>query len=358
MGLNTPGIVNLGLILLAVAGCTHLGPLTIPQDRADYSAAVGDSWQEQQLLNVVKLRYADAPIFLDVGQIVSGYGIDASMSTGMTYAPSQAPDRYRFGANWGAGGGYGDHPTITYTPLTGATFIRSLMTPISPAALLHAIEGGWPADIIFRTCVMSINGVSNRKISGSVQRAGDKRFYRLVELLRTIQTEDAVRMQVEVDKDRQEQTVMIFRGEHISPEAAAASTEMRSLLKLSPDQRVFKVYYGEDPIAPGDVAMLTRSVMQIMMMLSSYIEVPEEHIGSGRTLAPPAEEGVNPLIRIHTGRLRPAGSFVAVPYRGCWYWIDDCDFSSKRVFSFMMLLYSLAETGEKPSSPVVTIPAR
>ena len=179
MGLERAGIVDCGfpMVLLAVAGCTHLGPLTIPQDRADYSAAVGDSWQEQQLLNVVKLRYADAPIFLDVGQIVSGYGLDASMNTGMTYAPSQAPDRYRFGANWGTGGGYSDHPTITYTPLTGATFIRSLMTPIPPAALLHAIEGGWPADIIFRTCVMSVNGISNRRVSGSVQLAGDKEFY-------------------------------------------------------------------------------------------------------------------------------------------------------------------------------------
>lgn len=52
---------------LGTTGCTRLGPQTIPRDRMDYSAGVGDSWQQQQLLNVVKLRYADAPVFLDVG---------------------------------------------------------------------------------------------------------------------------------------------------------------------------------------------------------------------------------------------------------------------------------------------------
>lgn len=86
----------------------------------------------------------------------------------------------------GGSGRYAESPTISYTPLTGATFIKSLMTPISPAALLYAIEGGWPADLIFRTSVMAVNGISNRRVTGSCRRAGDRRFYRLVELLRNI----------------------------------------------------------------------------------------------------------------------------------------------------------------------------
>src|SRR6266481_2911283 len=64
------------------AGCTHLGPKTIPVDRFDYSAAIADSWKQQTLLNIVKLRYMDLPVFVDVASIVSGYSMETSGNVG------------------------------------------------------------------------------------------------------------------------------------------------------------------------------------------------------------------------------------------------------------------------------------
>src|SRR3954452_2110143 len=77
-----PAAAKLGLILTAavmLAGCTHLGPETIAVDRFDYSASIAQSWKQQTLLNIVKLRYMDLPVFVDVASIVAGY----SMQTGV-----------------------------------------------------------------------------------------------------------------------------------------------------------------------------------------------------------------------------------------------------------------------------------
>jgi hypothetical protein len=54
---------------------------------------------------------------------------------------------------------------------------------------------------------------------------------------------------------------------------------------------------------------------------------------------------------------KPDDAFAAVPYRQEWYWIDDKDFPSKRLFSFIMFLFTLTDTGDKQGAPVITIPA-
>lgn len=64
-----------------------------------------------------------------------------------------------------------------------------------------------------------------------------------------------------------------------------------------------------------------------------------------------------PLIRIYSSPEKPTDAFVEVPYHGYWLWIDDRDLPSKRVFSFVMFIFSLVETGGKEGAPIVTIPA-
>src|SRR5436309_2149994 len=82
-GLNVAGVLTaLAVLLPSVVGCRGIGPGTVARDRYDYSASISESWKRQTLLNIVKLRYLDPPIFVDVGQIVSGYSLETGVSAG------------------------------------------------------------------------------------------------------------------------------------------------------------------------------------------------------------------------------------------------------------------------------------
>jgi hypothetical protein len=107
--------------------------------------------------------------------------------------------------------------------------------------------------------------------------------------------------------------------------------------------------------------MLTRSMMEIILQLGYGIDLPAEHAAGGRALPgnwQAGDEVAKPLVHIRSGAQAPEEAYAAVPYRGHWYWIDDADVASKRTFTFLMILFSLAETGQSTAVPVVTVPSR
>jgi hypothetical protein len=261
----------------------------------------------------------------------------------------------------GAQGQFIDRPTITYTPLAGERFARSLMTPIPPAALLSLIQAGNPVDLVLRLGVHVINDISNRYGGDARARPADPEFYVLLERLRRIQLSGAIGLRVR-RIDREEAVLMTFRGQ-VDPSLEAEVLASRRLLGLDPTGREFQVVYGSVPANDTQIAILSRSILEILVDLSSFIEVPEAHVAD-RRVSPTAESEmgpsgpIRPLIRIGSSPERPADAFLAVPYRGYWFWIDDRDMGSKRLFTFLMFVFTLVETGGKEGVPVLTIPTQ
>src|SRR5262249_3897 len=255
---------------------------------------------------------------------------------------------------------YTDRPTITYTPLTGSAFIRTLMSPIPPVRLMELVDSGYAIDLLFHVAVQQVNGVANRRGGGPGPSARPG-LGRGPAAPRTVQDSGTVGVRVETDKEtgKRDRLVMFFTTEPLPPEVQAERVALRKILHLNPDRMDFHIIYGADTDRDDVLAIQTRSAMQILGILSSFVTVPEDHIREGLAFpaAAPAP-GLPPLIAVSSGSSKPTGAFVAVYYRDLWFWIDDRDLRSKSIFTFLLILMTLADTGEKAPPPVLTIPTQ
>ena len=357
MRIATTLVLPIAMTLLA--GCTHIGPKTVVVDRFDYSTSIADSWKQQTLLNIVKLRYMDLPVFVDVSSIVAGYSFQTGVSANGVLSSQKAVQ----GNYVGVGGQaiYTDRPTITYVPLTGEKFLRGLITPIDPKNIFFMLQTGYAADFILGLTVESLNGVRNRSTTGGTVREADPDFIRALQLMREVQAAGAVGMRVEEDKVRGATGVVFFRRGDVTPEITEKSAEVRRLLNLPPDQQKFVLTYSPVRGAEGELAVNSRSLLQVMAAFASYLDVPEEHLQEHR--ASPSFEHAGDgtrqdSVQIHSGKEKPDHAFAAVYYRDHWFWIDDSDLRTKRALTAVMFFFTLADTGTNEKLPLITIPAQ
>lgn len=101
---------------------------------------------------------------------------------------------------------------------------------------------------------------------------------------------------IEVDKEtgKRERLVMFFTGRKISPEIENERQTLRKFVHLHPQRMDFLITHGADADRDDVIAIHTRSAMQILGNVSSYISVPEEHVRDGRAFPAPVPQFEGP----------------------------------------------------------------
>ncbi|MEM6927080.1 MAG: hypothetical protein AAF602_09140 [Myxococcota bacterium] len=330
------------LCLLATSACaTKIGAHSLPEVRASYNEAVAQSSREQMLLNVVRLRYNHSVQFLEPVSVVTTYSFTRSggiaVSGNLNGENSFSPIA---GSSLSGGLSATETPTITYSPLSGESFVRQLAAPLPRDLVLLLLQGGWPADLILPFTVHRIGTASAPVIAAADDTS---RFARIVDGLAALQAQGELVIELEG-----EQGPRLGLGD--SQVAAGLATN----LGLPPDARVFTVSGHLVEREPTDVPLLTRSMMDAMFYLSHGVEVDDDDLAA-RDLGVPLPV-TDPLLTIHSGNQAPAEATVAVPFRGRWYWIDETDRSSKSVFGTLSTLFAVMSAPSEVATPLLTLP--
>jgi hypothetical protein len=284
------------------------------------------------------------------------------------------------------------------------------LTPITPDTLIFLAQSGWPASTILRLYVQWANGVPNAASASGPHRNAEiefARFQRAAELMQISQDRELAEVHIE-DRTR-------IVGEPLSPAAVVEATksgldvrrsadgtswvlvrperaivlvvtpdaidspellELEGILNLEPHQRRYEIVFAQrgptdplhHPTPPSkNLTIVPRSTAQAGFYLANGVEVPPEHLACGlvrpsvdaRGQIFDAREITRDLFQVHTckGHKPPGCAYVAVHYRGYWFYIDDADTTSKATFTLMLNLGRLDFAKQRVSSkPMLTLP--
>jgi hypothetical protein len=351
--------IGIGILLLILAaGCSPIGPTAVQRDRLHYANAVAESWKEQLLLNIVKTRYGDAPTFLDVTSVVSGYTLESEIGGGVEWHPDDPEDFLTAGGKVK----YTDRPTLSYTPMGGEKFARSLMAPVPLDALLFVMQQRVPADFIFGLTLESIEGYQNT-ITYSVglarrsSRPADPAFTRVLEILTELQQTGVVSSEAEKIEERTDVSFLFDTDRAVHLGMDDQLTELKQLLEIPATLDEVSVAFGSRSHTPDTIALRTRSLLQIIATLGGGVRIQQAHLEDGSALETDSDH-IQAGFTVYSGIEKPASSFVAVPYEELWFWIDRRDYATKSTLTALTVLFNFLEGGGSKVSPVLTLPVQ
>jgi hypothetical protein len=369
--MNSSKILLLLLPALWLTGCaTGLGPRAIHSERPDYNQQIVRSADEQMLLNLVRLRYNDTPLFLELGSVVTSYDYSAAFTASGQINANNAPATGQ--ANLGTGFSYSEHPTVTYSPLTGDQFAERMLSPIPLDSMMLFSQSGWSVERLFLIAVLRVNDLFNAiSVTGPTPRhkPAYEPFLEFTEHFRALQKAGLIgldweRKGHETNAPGRDPRFWIRMPADTNSALAAEVLAVRRALDLPPGASEFTLSAFPYRRQPTEVGIRCRSLMGILYFLSTAVEPPAPHLQAGLVTLTSDEHGqpfdwskfTGTVLAIHSQKDHPANAAVAVKHRGWWFYIADNDANSKITFSLLNTLFQLQATTGTGKSPLLTLP--
>jgi hypothetical protein len=228
---------------------------------------------------------------------------------------------------------------------------------VSPGKLLALIQAGYSSELLFSWTVEAINGVHNWSATSRSNRVADPEFFEFVKLMQELQYLGAVGFELESDSKTKHDIIFVLNKEGLSESTLQKSLRVSEIIGLEPGLDRYRVMYAPFKINSATLAIQTRSVIQMLGAMSGFIDVPAEHVSFTTPGHDVSRISTLPF-HVRSSTERPEQSFAEIKYEDHWFWIENSDIASKRVFTLMLFITTLTNQADSANAPVLTIPTQ
>ena len=358
-----PGMKRLGpggrvaviFALLATACAPQFGPAAVQNGRVAYGEALATSADEQQLLNIVKMRFLDHATFLRVSSVTASlqFQTQGQISSNVTQTPF--PLNLQGTATWE------ESPTITYQELTGSDYAQQLHSPI-PAETCIALLQTWPATTLLPLVVREVNGIEN--VVDSIRlddphSPDGQEFLEVAALMEQLYERRELEWEIRASGDAGKKVEAALLLHAVQGQETAESARLLELLGLEAAQSGptrFKIEYGLEASSPDSISISTRSVQGVLLFMALATEVPAPLVGAAVAAGPRGQNLPADSLLVRSRDDKPRDAAIAISHRGHWFYIADADLKSKASFRLSRILMKMQSAENTSGAPILTIP--
>ena len=351
-------LIVLVCTLVTIASCSSFGHKRVTTDSFNYNDAIGRAANEQMLLNLVRIRHFDVPVFLSVSSVLTQYvyagevGVEAITANSGGFNNDSAGIDSRLI--------YIERPTISYTPLAGQEFADQLLIPLSKKTLFSLAQSGWPAEQLLIMSLERLGPFQNLTLDTSDQESIESitDFLKAIEILLKLSYNNAIEIrETNINNNSNNRTLMFYFSDDSSQQSKLLWQEFKQKLNLDPSRNQFRVVDKVVNLQPDEIVIRTRSLLALMSHLARSIRTDNLNESENQTISENKTLYSKLLpMNIQQSEENPPNAFVSVKYNNMWYYISQSDDKSKQIFGMLTYIYLLQAPKPPTAGPLLTVP--